>query len=70
VGFGGHDHADSVDFAAEDYITYKVTACRPDGSGESDGPTRTICHATREYKERYLRQINASSQVIRGIDEL
>lgn len=57
-------------FAAEDYITYKVTACRADGSGESGGPTRTICHATRIYKNRYLRQIRATIQVVRISDAL
>jgi alpha-L-fucosidase 2 len=60
----------TIAFAAEDYITYKVTACRADGSGESGGPTRTICHATRIYKERYLRQIRAASQVVRTSDAL
>ncbi len=60
----------TIDFADEDYITYKVTACRADGSGESDGPTRTICHATRLYQERYLHQIKATSQKIRTIEEL
>ncbi len=60
----------TIDFAAEDYITYKVTACRRNGSGESDGPTRTICHATRIYKERYLRQIKTTSQVTKSIEEL
>jgi alpha-L-fucosidase 2 len=54
-------------FADEDYITYKVTACRPDGSGESDGPTRTICHATRLYKERYLRKIYGVGGIVREL---
>jgi hypothetical protein len=59
-----------IDFGAEDYITYKVTACREDGSAESDGPTRTICHASRIYRERYLHQIKASSGVVKRIEEL
>jgi len=61
---------ETIDFSAEDYITYKVTACRADGSGETDGPTRTICHATRIYKERYLHQIKASSQMVKTMAEL
>ena len=61
---------ETIDFSAEDYITYKVTACRADGTGETDGPTRTICHATRIYKERYLHQIRASSQVVKTMAEL
>lgn len=61
---------DTIDFAGEDYITYKVTACCADGSGESDGPTRTICHASRVYKERYLHQIKATSKVVRTLEEL
>lgn len=60
----------TVDFSAEDYITYKVTACRPDGGGESDGPVKTICHATRIYKERYLMQIKTRGKVKKSIDEL
>ena len=60
----------AADFAAEDYITYKVTACRADGSGESDGPVRTICHATRLYRERHLLRIKASSRAEKTLDEL
>jgi hypothetical protein len=67
----GFSFADrTIAFSEEDYITYKVTACRPNGSAESDGPTKTICHATRIYKERYLVQIKASSQIVKTIDEL
>jgi len=39
----------TITFSEEDYITYKITACRPDGSGESNGSTKTICHATRAF---------------------
>jgi hypothetical protein len=54
---------ETVDFAAEDYITYKVTACRPDGTGESDGPTRTICHATPLDRERHLIRVKAVNKI-------
>jgi hypothetical protein len=60
----------TIDFSGEDYVTYKVTASRPDGSGESDGPTRTICHASPIYKERYLHQIKATSGVIKTLDQI
>lgn len=66
IGLNGTEYVDNeADFGSEDYITYKVTACRPDGSGESDGPTRTICHASRLYRDRYLIKIAATSGVIK-----
>ena len=51
-----------VDLSQHEIVTYKVTACRPDGSGESTGPVRTINHATTLDIERYrhrIRQLNA-----------
>ncbi|OGV81516.1 MAG: hypothetical protein A3K19_17235 [Lentisphaerae bacterium RIFOXYB12_FULL_65_16] len=51
-----------VDFAAHEIVSYKVTACRGDGSGESAGPVRTINHATPLDLARYrhrVRQLNA-----------
>ena len=50
-----------LDFARCQIVTYKVTACRPDGSGESDGLVQTINHATQRDLERYrhrVRQLN------------
>lgn len=51
----------NIDFDAHEIVTYKVTACRPDGSGESDGPVHTINHATQLDIERHrhrVRQLN------------
>jgi len=51
----------SVDFGTCEIVTYKVTACRPDGGGESEGPVQTIHHATQLDLERYrhrVRQLN------------
>jgi len=51
-----------LDLSACEIATYKVTACRPNGSGESDGPVHTINHATQLDLERYrhrIRQLNA-----------
>lgn len=50
-----------LDFSMVHLATYKVTASRKDGSGESDGPTKTINHATQLDIERYehlIRQLN------------
>ena len=60
----------TVNFGDEDYITYKVTACRPDGTGESDGPTRTICHASRLYRERYLLKLMATNGIRKNLEDL
>jgi hypothetical protein len=46
-----------LDFAACEIVTYKVTACRPDGSGEGDGPTVTQNHATTLDVERYRHRV-------------
>jgi hypothetical protein len=46
-----------LDFAACQIVTYKVTACRPDGDGESDGPTVTLNHATTLDVERYRHRV-------------
>ncbi len=58
-----HEFQDrGLDFSVHEIVTYKVTACRPDGSGESDGPVYTINHATSLDLERYrhrVRQLNA-----------
>ncbi len=51
-----------LDFPACGTVTYKVTACRPDGSRESDGAAYTINHATQLDLDRYrhrVRQLNA-----------
>ncbi len=51
----------NLDFGACEIVMYKVTACRPDGGGESDGPVQTINHATQLDLERYrhrVRQLN------------
>jgi alpha-L-fucosidase 2 len=51
----------NIDFGAHEIVTYKVTACRPDGSGESVGLVQTINHATQLDLERYrhrVRQLN------------
>lgn len=57
-----HEFQDrNIDFDAHEIVTYKVTACRPDGSGESDGPVYTINHATQLDIERHrhrVRQLN------------
>ncbi len=50
-----------IDFSAHEIVTYKVTACRVDGSRESAGPVHTIHHATQLDVERYhfrVRQLN------------
>ena len=47
----------TLDFTACEIVTYKVTACRPDGSGESDGPTVTLNHATTLDIERYRHRV-------------
>jgi alpha-L-fucosidase 2 len=50
-----------LDFSAHEIVTYKVTACRADGSGESQGPVTTINHATPQEIARYqhrIRQLN------------
>ncbi len=61
-GLHGREFLDSqIDFASREIVTYKVTACRADGSGESDGPVRTVSHATQVDLERYrhrVRQLN------------
>ncbi len=52
-----------LEFTAHEIATYKVTACRSDGSGESGGLAKTINHATRLDIERYrhrVRQQNGS----------
>ncbi len=58
----GHTYLDTeIDFAAHEIVTYRVTACRADGSGESSGPAKTISHATALDVERYrhhIRQLN------------
>lgn len=46
-----------LDFATCEIVTYKVTACRPDGSGEGDGPTVTLNHATTLDIERYRHRV-------------
>jgi alpha-L-fucosidase 2 len=57
-----HEFQDrDVDFGAHEIVTYKVTACRADGGGESDGPVKTVNHATQLDLERYrhrVRQLN------------
>ncbi len=47
----------ALEFAGCEIVTYKVTACRPDGSGESDGPTVTLNHATTLDAERYRHRV-------------
>jgi hypothetical protein len=46
-----------LDFSRYEIVTYKVTACRPDGSSESDGPTVTLNHATTLDVERYRHRV-------------
>jgi len=50
-------HDTELDFAACEIATYKVTACGSDGSGESDGPTVTLNHATTLDVERYRHRV-------------
>jgi hypothetical protein len=61
---------EAVDFAAEDYITYKVTAVRANGSGESDGPTRTICHARQIDRERHVIMVKAINDIDLSLAEI
>ena len=57
------DYRDSkLNFPACQIVTYKVTACRPDGGGESDGPTVTLNHATRVDVERHVHRVRQQNQ--------
>jgi hypothetical protein len=47
----------TLDFAGCEIVTYKVTACRTDGSGETDGPTVTLTHATTLDVERHRHRV-------------
>ena len=57
----GGAFSDAFDVSAVGHVTYKVTACFADGSGESDGPVAVVNHATRFDLERLAhmqRQLN------------
>jgi hypothetical protein len=61
---GYHDR--KLNFADCEIVTYKVTACHAYGSGESDGPTVTLNHATTLDLERHrhrVRQQNIGGDV-------
>ena len=50
-------HDQQLNFTDCEIVTYKVTACRADGGGESDGPTVTLNHATTLDLERHRHRV-------------